>query len=191
MNRLVICTATAIAIASSVTTAHATTISAPFVTVAVGDTFTIPISIADAADLTDWQFDLSFAPAVVEANSVSEGPFMSAFGATVFTPGVIDNGSGLVSLVADLYADFPPNPSGSGVLANIEFHALAVGVSPLVFSNAFLNLSDSGFDIANGQITVTGPAGGPGGPTPVPEPASVLLLASAFVTMRRTIRRHR
>ena len=47
-------------------------ISAPFVTVGVGDTFTIPVSITGATDLTSWQFDLAFNPAIVTANSVTE-----------------------------------------------------------------------------------------------------------------------
>ena len=161
-----------------------TTISAPSVTVGVGDTFTIPISIMGATDLTSWQFDLAFDPAIVTANSVTEGPFMSAFGATLFIPGVIDNGTGLISLVADSYLDLPPNPSGDGVLANIDFTALALGVSPLTFSNLFLNLSDQGFGIENGQITVTGT------PQKVPEPATLALLASglALLGMRRLAR---
>ena len=37
----------------------------------VGDTFTIAISITDAVDLTSWQFDLGFNPAIVQANSVT------------------------------------------------------------------------------------------------------------------------
>ena len=186
MKRVIVFAAAIFVLASVPRRADATTISAPFVTVGVGDTVIIPISIADAVDLTSWQFDLGFAPTtVVNADSVSEGPFMSNFGTTVFTPGVIDNGSGLISLVAGLYVDLPPNPSGSGVLANIQFHALAPGVSPLRFSNVFLNLSDRGFDILNGQITVTGSGGGPGGPSPVPEPATLALTASGIVMFAR------
>ncbi len=154
-----------------------TTISAPFVTVGVGDTFSIPISITDAVDLTSWQFDLAFDPTIVTANSVTEGTFMSAFGATLFIPGVIDNGTGLISLVADSFIDLPPNPSGSGVLADIGFTALATGVSPLTFSNVFLNLSDQGFDIGNGQITVTGT------PQPIPEPATLMLLGGGLALL--------
>jgi hypothetical protein len=162
-------------------------ISAPFVTVGVGDTFTIPISIADAVDLTSWQFDLVFDPTIVTANSVTEGPFMSSFGTTLFSPGVIDNTAGLISLVTDSYVDLPPNPSGDGVLANIDFTALAPGVSPLTFSNVFLNLSDQGFEISNGQITVTGAS------QPIPEPATLMLLASGLglLAMRRLTKRGR
>ena len=161
-------------------------ISAPFVTVGVGDTFTIPISITGATDLTSWQFDLAFSPAIVKANSVTEGPFMSAFGTTLFTPGVIDNVTGLISLVADSYVDLPPNPSGAGVLAEIEFTALGPGVSPLTFSNVFLNLSDQGFSVTNGRITVTGTAR-------VPEAATLALLTSGLVLLgvRRLTRRGR
>jgi general secretion pathway protein D len=146
-------------------------ISAPFVTVAVGDLFTIPISITDAVDLTLWQFDLAFDPAIVQAGAVTEGTFMSDFGATFFGPGVADNSSGLISLVSGSYVGFAPFPSGSGVLAEIEFVALSPGVSPLVFSNVFLNLSDQGFGIADGAIQVNGDPG----PQPVPEPGTLLL----------------
>ena len=139
-------------------------LSAPFVTVQIGDTFTIPISITGATDVTSWQFDLAFSPAIVEANSVTEGPFLSAFGATLFTSGVIDNVTGLISLVADAFIDLPPDPSGSGVLANIEFTALAPGVSPLTLANVFVNDLDTGFQATNGQVTV------------VPEPMTLTLL---------------
>jgi hypothetical protein len=69
-------------------------ISAPFVTVGVGNTFTIPIRITGATDLSSWQFDLAFDPTLVRANSVTEGPFLSSSGtqSTLFVPGFIDNG---------------------------------------------------------------------------------------------------
>ena len=134
-------------------------ISAPFVTVGVGDTFTIPVSVTGATDLTSWQFDLAFDPTLVRANSVTEGPFLSSSGtqSTLFVPGFIDNGGGHILGVTDLFTDISPPPSGGGVLANIEFTALAPGVSPLTFSNVFLNLSGQGFSTVNGQITVTVP----------------------------------
>jgi len=151
-------------------------ISAPFVTVNVGDTFIIPISIADATELTSWQFDLAFNPTIVNVSSVTEGPLMSSFGLTLFGPGAIDNIAGLISLVTDSYIDLPPEPSGSGVLADIEFTALAPGVSRLTFSNVFVNDLDEGFRATNGQITV-------GGTSVVPEPASLISLAGGLALL--------
>jgi hypothetical protein len=152
-------------------------LSVPFVTVEVGGTFTIPISITGAIDVTSWQFDLAYNPNIVKATDVTEGPYMSAFGLTLFTAGVINNVTGLISLVADAYVDLPPNPSGSGVLANIEFTALAPGVSPLAFANIFVNDLDSRFQATNGQVTVTAKA--------VPEPMTLTLLGLGLGTALR------
>jgi len=120
-------------------------ISAPFVTVGIGDTFTIPISITGATDVTSWQFDLAHTPSIVKANAVTERPFMSAFGLTLFTSGVINSVTGPISLVADSYVDLPSNPSGAGVLANIEFTALAPRISPLTVANLFVTLAGPRF----------------------------------------------
>ena len=155
---------------------EAVQISAPYQTVGVGDTFTIPISITGVTDLTAWQFDLTFNPAIVQVNSVDEGTFLSSFGQTLYVPGFIDNTAGLISGVADSYVDLAPNPSGDGVLANIEFVTLAPGISPLNFSNVFLNWLDSGFDSSNGQIAVTGTAA-------VPEPTALVLLVMGLVPL--------
>lgn len=159
---------------------HALTLGASPGSQSVGDTFSVAISITGAVDFTSWQFDLAFDPAIVQASSVTEGAFLSSFGTTLFTPGFIDNVTGLISGVADFYVDLPPDPSGDGVLAYIEFTALAPGVSPLAFSNVFLDLADQGFETVNGEIPVTGHA-------PVPEPATLVLLASglAFLLARR------
>jgi hypothetical protein len=154
-------------------------LSAPLVTVDVGDTFTVPISIADAVDLTSWQFDLAFDPSIVQVGAVNEGSFMSDLGATFFVPGVIDNTSGLISLASAFYIDLAPFPSGNGVLAEIQFLALSPGVSSLMFSNVFLNLSDQGFDAGTGAITVNGDPG----PQPVPEPGTLLLLGAGFAAL--------
>jgi hypothetical protein len=158
-------------------------ISAPFVTVGVGDTFTIPISITGAVDLQFFQFDLSFAPLIVHANvgGATAGALLPPD--WFFTsPGAVDNTGGHILGVSASGSAF----SGSGVIADIEFTALAPGVSPLIFSNVFLNLSDEGFSLANGQITVTGTRR-------VPEAATLALLTTglALVGVRRLTRRER
>ena len=62
----------------------------------IGDTFMVPILIDKAVDLTFFQFDLSFNPLILQANFVTEGLFMSSFGTTLFSAGVIDNGTGFI-----------------------------------------------------------------------------------------------
>ena len=147
------------------------TITASSATVNVGDTFHILISISSPTEVDSWQFDLAFTASLLKANSVTEGSFLSESGTktTLFSPGVIDNGTGHITLVTDSFVDLPPGPSGSGVLADISFTALAPGVSPLTLSNVFLNDLDSGFLTTNGQVTIRGAA--------VPEPMTVALLA--------------
>ncbi|MGA6826183.1 cohesin domain-containing protein [Nitrospira sp. NS4] len=134
----------------------------------VGNTFSVGVFVTDAVDLTSWQFDLRYDPTILQANFVTEGPFLSSAGATLFVPGVIDNTTGLISLVAGSFVDLTP-PSGSGVLARVEFTTLSLGVSALELDNAFLNFGDSGFTTTTGLVTVR-TAG-------VPEPNTAVLLS--------------
>jgi cohesin domain-containing protein len=156
------------------------------VIVNVGDVFTIPVSITDAVDLIHWQFDLSFDPDILQANTVTEGPFLSSGGSniTLFIEGVIDNNNGTITIVTDSCIACFPGPSGSGVLANIEFEALAPGLSPLDLSNVFLNLDDSGFQVVDGlvcvldgQVCVAQPPD-----NGIPEPSTLVLLLGALAT---------
>ena len=63
-----------------------------------------------------------------------------------------------------------------GAVDNVA--GLILGVSSLSFSNDFLNLLDSGFDVSNGRITVTDPR-------TLPEPATPVLLALAGLLLQR------
>ena len=143
--------------------------------VPVGDTFEIAIGIdgVDAGSvLTAWQFDLRFDPAILSATAVTEGDFLARQGQTLFTPGVIDGVTGLISLVADADVDLPPSPSGSGILATITFTALANGVSALAPENLLLDFGTSAFDARGGEVTVGGAS--------VPEPGGLALLGLAL-----------
>jgi hypothetical protein len=166
--------------------ANALAISTGSSVVGVGDTFVVPISVSGAVSLESWQFDLDFDPSLLQANSVTEGPFLSVGGTklTSFGPGVIDNTTGVVSLVTASFVDLDPYPSGDGILAEVEFTALANGLSPLTLSAVFLSFVDSGFTIGHGAVCV----GGASLPDcenngTVPEPATMALLAAAWLTL--------
>jgi Cohesin domain/PEP-CTERM motif len=170
---------------------QALTFSVDSATVNVGDRFSINVHVADAVDLTSWQFNLGYNPTILQALLVTEGPFLAdagttIFPATMFIPGVIDNSTGLISVVANSFIDIgPPFPTGSGVLATIRFKALIAGLSPLMLSSTYLNGLDTGFTVTNGSVCVNGATSCNAA---VPEPGSILLLSLGgivFWGMRR------
>jgi len=154
------------------------------VTVNEFDTFTVPVSITDAVDVTSWQFDLSFGATIlrVTATGVTETSFFTQGDSTVFVPGFVDNSLGHILGVADALI-FQPAVNGSGVLADVEFTAIAAGVSPLTLSNVFLNLSDTGFSVTNGSVCVTAPTAQTCQSNPVPEPSTLPLLALGLLAL--------
>jgi hypothetical protein len=91
----------------------------------------------------------------IAANGVSESAFFTQGDSTVFVPGVVDNSGHILGVFDALTFQLPVN--GSGLLANVEFNAVATSTSPLVLSNVFLNLSDTGFDVTTGVVCVTAP----------------------------------
>ena len=152
-------------------------------TVPVGDTFTIPVSITGAVDLSSFQFDLSFNALILQVIGVTESAFFTQGDITVFTPGVIDNSSGQILGLSDALI-FQALVNGNGVLANIEFKAISAGTSALTLSNAFVNLFNSGFTRTNGAVCVTSPTAPTCAPVgQVPEPGTVTLLALGFAAL--------
>jgi hypothetical protein len=149
------------------------------------DPFVVPIEITGAVDLVNWQFDLEFDPNDLQVNlgcdsstdpycdpingPVTEGPFTSSNGqfVTLFIPGVVDNLNGLVSIIAGAYSDLPPNPSGDGVLAYVEFVTTANGTG------------DSKVSVTNASVLS------------VPEPATLALLTGGLVALLGVRRRAR
>lgn len=157
-------------------------------TVHVGDVFTIPITIGNATGLTSYQFDLAFDPTIISALSFTdtgtdfEAAALAGGGFLTGITGFIDNTTGLLSGIADSISGLVTGTglAPGGVLVDIQFQALAVGISPLTLSNAFLTdngvplSSDNGdFLLQDGQVTVIGPA-------TAPEPGTLGLLAAAL-----------
>jgi len=140
--------------------------------------FVVPILISGAIDLLTFQFDLAFDPADVQVNlncdpfsdpycdllsgPVTEGSFTSSGGMfqTFFIPGVVDNITGLLSIVAGAYVDLPPGPSGSGILAFVEFVTTPTGTG------------GSAITVVGGSTTNS-----------VPEPSTIALLICAVLVL--------
>lgn len=153
-------------------------------TVNVGDTFAIPISVSGANNLMAFQFDLNYNSAILTALNFTDVGTAFDFAATAgggSLTGITGFAfPGLLSGVADSMSGAFAGLSGSGVVAQVQFRALATGFSPLVFSNVFLDFAPAAF--TNGQVCVNGErACNQDGA--VPEPGIVVLLGLGLVAL--------
>ena len=107
----------------------------PNVVINTGDTFTLDIYAEDATDLAEWQFDIAFDPALLEAIEISKGYFLeSEGGVTAFQKGTIDNQSGKITGLGEAELN-GNNVSGTGMLLSVTFAAKAGGKTQLTLSN--------------------------------------------------------
>ncbi|NWF86244.1 hypothetical protein HXY32_00270 [Candidatus Bathyarchaeota archaeon] len=91
----------------------------------VGQTFDLPVRILNVDALwqvADVYFELTYDTTLLDATGLTEGPFFSGFGTTTFSY-TVDDLTGVVSGHVVLTAGPPPFPSGSGVIATIQFTA--------------------------------------------------------------------
>jgi hypothetical protein len=157
-------------------------ITGPAGNVTVGSALTLSVKITDALDLSAFQFDLAFNPAVLRAASVTEGPFLGTGGNTFFDAGSINNTTGRITSIFDTLIGAVPGVSGTGNLVTLNFNVIGAGLSSLVFSNAlFLNSlsNDLNPQLQNGSVTAV---------AVIPEPASAALLLAGlagFAAWRR------
>jgi hypothetical protein len=147
------------------------------VTVTLGtNQFLLPVEISGAADLQDWQFDLTFDNTVVRVVDPSDGT-SGIYGAR-FTPldadslsfilgGLPLNDQGLVDNVAGSYPNVFDGVTGDGVLAFILFEYLTEQGG-----------GDPNFGIGSPPVQ------------PVPEPGTMLLLTAAVLPLFWRQRRH-
>lgn len=143
-------------------------------------TFVVPVGITGAADVTSWQFDLTFDPADVrivtscdpfgdpycnfDGFGVTEGPFFGSLSPfNVFNPGFVllagTAQTGQLIAVNDTFGGQAP-PSGAGILAFVEFTALAD------------NATAASITVANQAVV-----------SAVPEPTTLALLAGGLLSL--------
>jgi hypothetical protein len=139
--------------------------------VVVGAPLTLNVLINGIADLYAYQFSLAYDPALLQLNSVNEGPFLVNTSPTFFDGGSINNGAGTVSFVFATLIGAVPGVTGGGTLASLQFTTVAAGVSALTFSDVLL------LNSAQADITVTALNGSVQLTAAVPEPASYALFA--------------
>ena len=112
--------------------------------VAVGQAFTLDLTVRDVVDLAGWQLDISFNPAVLKAISVNEGDFLfTDDGNTFFQAGDINNAAGTITDISGAFIGIG-GVSGSGPLLSITFEAKKAG-------QGSLQLSEDKLGAANGN----------------------------------------
>jgi hypothetical protein len=124
-------------------------------TVMAGDTLTVDVNITDVTDLYAYQFDVGFDPALLNASSVTAGPFLATGGTTLFLAGLVDNSAGTVSFTAESLISLVPGVSGDGALAQISFLAVGPGLATMTpFGVILLDSSGAGIDATTQSATV-------------------------------------
>ena len=101
----------------------------------LGDTFTFDVRAENVSDLSGWQFDIAYDPALLEAVDVSEGDFLKTDGgATFFQDGRIDNTAGKITgLNAALFSE--RGVDGSGIILQVTFKTKSNGETALRLQN--------------------------------------------------------
>ena len=119
----------------------------------LGDTFTLDIQAKDVFDLAAWQFDIVFAPNILEAVNVNEGNFLKTGGSTFFQGGSIDNAAGKITGLNAVRLS-SQGVTGTGSLLQVNFKAKSGGETKVALQN-FQFGSISGENIPAGPHEIT------------------------------------
>ena len=99
---------------------------------AIGDFFTVNVSIADVFDLYGYEFKLYYNSTVINGTQVIEGSFLKSGGGTLFRimnfTDHYNSTHGVLWIVCSLLGNVS-GVSGSGVLATIKFKSVSLGDS--------------------------------------------------------------
>ena len=151
--------------------------------VLVGNTFSLFLNVASVTDLFGWQVDIDFGPAgLLNALTIAQGGFLG--GGTSGITGTINNGTATILTMANSLTGFT-GVSGSGVLAQISFSAVAIGTAVVSISN--VQLLDSNLDSIFPDPTVSATVN-ISAANGIPEPSTFVLLSlglAAGAVLRR------
>ena len=152
--------------------------------VADGETFMINVTIDPDTSIAGVQFDLRFDASLVSADRVTEGDILKQDGAnTYFSPGTIDNTTGMITGVAGAITTPGATVSSSGVLATIRMTAKTVrGTSPLNLSNVIvgdINGNPVSIIVDDGSVIIGALCGDPSGDDQITTADAVIALGIA------------
>ena len=136
-------------------------VSAPAQAVSYGTQFTVNINVQPNNAIAGAQFNLSFNPALVSVNSITEGNLFKQGGAsTYFKQGTVNNTTGTVMGVAGAITTPGKTVSSAGIFAVITMTAgTSQGTSTLNLSNVIVGEIDGqsiSLTVVNNQVTISG-----------------------------------
>jgi hypothetical protein len=151
-------------------------------TIFAGGTAVLSVAVSNAIDLYAYQFDVTFTPGVLSAQSVSEGAFLASAGTTFFIPGTIDNAVGMVTSISNTLIGPIAGANGSGTLTRLAISGVTPGTDTVALLNVTLldsALAPIAANVQSTSVTVER----------IPEPGTVVLalagLAAVCVLKRR------
>jgi len=157
--------------------------------ITVGDNLSVELRISGVADLYGWEVDIRFDPALLSLSSQSAGNFFDTGGPSLFVPGVLDGGTGVISFVAGSLFGGVAGVDNDGVLARFSFNTSASGPATFSLSNATLidsQLSSiSGVTLRGLTVDIQQPVGGG---QPVSLPGTLALALPPLVWLVRSRR---
>ncbi len=96
----------------------------------IGGTFKVDLYINDAVGVWGWNIGVTWDSNVLQLTNIAEGAFLSQSGATLFTPGYINNYLGRIDKgISDSYISATSSSASSGVLATLTFTIVTYGDS--------------------------------------------------------------
>jgi hypothetical protein len=113
-------------------------VSMRIVSLQIGETFQVNITMTNASDVHVWQTGISFNATLLEAISFEEGPFLKQIGQTLWVPGAIDNTAGIIHYSAAALVGNATGVDGDGVIGIVTFRVKNQGESAVQLSDVLV-----------------------------------------------------